>query len=68
MKSLYSFASSWFASTLISIPALDYWDGISVKVGAEHYVTIAQELINIYKAMGYEPRYYYRATFLLNNV
>ena len=45
-------ASSWSASTLGSIPALDYWDGISVKEGAEHYVTIAQELINVYKAMG----------------
>jgi 2-dehydropantoate 2-reductase len=52
-------ASSWSASTLGSIPALDYWDGISVKEGAEHYVTIAQELINVYKAMGYEPQDYY---------
>ncbi len=52
-------ASSWSASTLGSIPMLDYWDGISVKEGAEHYVTIAQELIDVYKAMGYTPQDYY---------
>jgi 2-dehydropantoate 2-reductase len=52
-------ASSWSASTLGAISALDYWDGISVKEGAEHYVTIAQELIKVYKAMGYEPQDYY---------
>ncbi|PCI70167.1 MAG: ketopantoate reductase [Piscirickettsiaceae bacterium] len=52
-------ASSWSASTLGAIPALDYWDGISIREGAEHYVTIAQELINVYKAMGYTPKDYY---------
>ncbi len=52
-------ASSWSASSLGSIPTLDYWDGISVKEGAEHYVTIAKELVNVYKAMGYTPKDYY---------
>jgi 2-dehydropantoate 2-reductase len=30
-----------------------------VKEGAEHYVTIAKELIDVYKAMGYIPQDYY---------
>ncbi|PCI19901.1 MAG: ketopantoate reductase [Piscirickettsiaceae bacterium] len=52
-------ASSWSASSLGAIAGLDYWDGISITEGAEHYVTIAKELINVYKAMGYTPQDYY---------
>jgi 2-dehydropantoate 2-reductase len=29
--------------------------GISVRPGAEHYVTMAQELLAVYQGMGYEP-------------
>ena len=52
-------ASAWSASTLSAIPELDYADGISVREGAEHYVTIAKELIDTYKAMGYAPQDFY---------
>ena len=52
-------ASAWAASTLSAIPALDYADGISVREGAEHYVMIAKELINIYKSKGYMPQDFY---------
>ncbi len=52
-------ASAWAASTLSATPALDYADGISVREGAEHYVTIAKELIGAYKAMGYVPQDFY---------
>jgi len=52
-------ASAWSASTLSAIPELDYADGISVREGAEHYVTIAKELIDTYKSMGYEPQDFY---------
>lgn len=52
-------ASAWAASTLSAIPSLDYADGISILEGAQHYVTIAKELIDAYKAMGYVPQDFY---------
>jgi len=52
-------ASAWSASSLPANPKLDYWDGISTKEGAEHYVTIARELIGLYKAKGFMPKDYY---------
>jgi len=52
-------ASSWAASTLSAIPALDYAAGISIREGAEHYVAIAKELIDVYKSQGYTPQDFY---------
>ncbi len=52
-------ASAWSASTLSGMPNLDYGDGLSVRAGAEHYVTIAKELLELYKKMGYKPQNFY---------
>ncbi|MDB5699285.1 MAG: ketopantoate reductase ApbA/PanE [Alphaproteobacteria bacterium] len=52
-------ASSFSASTLGAIPALDFTPGISVRAGAEHYVTISRELLSLYHAMGYRAQNFF---------
>lgn len=55
----FSGSPLWAASTLSVIPALDYADGISIGEGAEHYVVIAKELVDVYKLMGYTLQDFY---------
>jgi 2-dehydropantoate 2-reductase len=43
------------ASTLGFKDGVAFAHGIAVRPGAEHYVTIATELLAVYRAMGYEP-------------
>lgn len=52
-------ASTWSVSTLAGNPQLGFPDGIVVREGAEHYVTVARELLSVYKALGYEPQNFY---------
>ena len=51
-----SIVSGFAASTLGFREEGAFAYGISVRPGAEHYVTIAKELLAVYCAMGYEPR------------
>ena len=51
-----SVVAGFSASTLGFRPGLAFAHGIAVRSGAEHYVTIARELLAVYRAMGFEPR------------
>jgi 2-dehydropantoate 2-reductase len=48
--------SAFSASTLGFHPTASFAHGISTRAGAEHYVTIALELLGVYLALGYEPQ------------
>ena len=52
-------ASTWSVSTLVGNPELGFADGLVVREGAEHFVTVARELLAVYKAQGYEPQNFY---------
>lgn len=52
-------ASTWSVSTLAGNPGLGFADGLVVREGAEHFVTVARELLSVYKAQGYEPQNFY---------
>lgn len=61
-------ASAWSASTLVGNPELDFSDGFSCLVGAQHYVTIAKELLAIYAGLGYEPQNFYAPLSFLKQI
>ena len=61
-------ASAWAASTMPGKPELDFGDGLSVKEGAEHYATIAKELLTVYHAMGYKPQNFYAPVSQLKEI
>jgi 2-dehydropantoate 2-reductase len=48
--------SAWSVSTLGMMPGGSVAEALVVREAAEHYVAIAQELLGVYCAMGYEPR------------
>lgn len=50
-------ASSWSVTTLGA--RLFFADGLTLREGAVQYVTIAKELLSVFKAMGYSPRNFY---------
>jgi 2-dehydropantoate 2-reductase len=51
-----SAVAGFSASTLGFREGATFAHGIATRSGAEHYVTIATELLAVYQAMGYEPR------------
>ena len=57
-----SIVAGWSASIFGAIGG-SVAQGLLVKEAAEHYVQLAQELLGVYQAMGYEPADYY-APFL----
>lgn len=61
-------ASAFSASTLGGVPRLDFADGLSLRIGAEHYVTIYKELLTVYRAMGYAPQNFYGPVSRLKEV
>lgn len=61
-------ASSWSASTLSAIPELDFGAGVRVRQGAQHYVTIARELLAIYHAMGYRAENFFAPVSRLREI
>lgn len=61
-------ASAWSASTLVGMPALDYWDGLASPAGSAHYICLAKELINVYKAMGYKPQNFFAPVSRLREI
>lgn len=61
-------ASAWSASSLVGNPKLDFADGISVRESAEHYVTIAKELLAVYHALGYTPQNFYAPASRLREI
>jgi 2-dehydropantoate 2-reductase len=48
--------AAWSVSTLGMMPGRSVAEGLVVREAAEHYVAIAQELLAVYRALGYEPR------------
>ena len=53
-----SIVAGWSASVFGAIGG-SVAQGLLVKEAAEHYVQLAQELLGVYQAMGYEPADYY---------
>jgi 2-dehydropantoate 2-reductase len=53
-----SIVAGWSASVFGAIGG-SVAQGLLVKEAAEHYVQLAQELLGVYRAMGYEPADYY---------
>ena len=51
-----SVVAGFSASTLGFREGASFAHGIATRSGAEHYVTIATELLAVYRAMGFEPR------------
>ena len=51
-----SAVAGFSASTLGFREGATFAHGIATRSGAEHYVTIATELLAVYRAMGFEPR------------
>ncbi|MCB0997090.1 MAG: ketopantoate reductase family protein [Acidimicrobiales bacterium] len=54
-----SIVSGFSASALGLHPWATFAEGIAVRAGAEHYATLAHELLDVYLALGYEPRDYF---------
>lgn len=48
--------AAWSVSTMGVMPGRSVAEGLVVREAAEHYVAIAQELLAVYRALGYEPR------------
>ena len=48
--------AAWSVSTLGMLPGRSVAEGLVVREGAEHYVAIAQELLAVYRALGYAPQ------------
>lgn len=48
--------AAWSVSTLGMLPGRSVAEGLVVREGAEHYVAIAQELLGVYRALGYAPQ------------
>jgi 2-dehydropantoate 2-reductase len=48
-------ASSWAVSTLSGHPGLRFADGLVVREGAEHFVALAKDILEVFAALGYEP-------------
>lgn len=61
-------ASAWGASSLGGIASLDFADGLGIRAGAEHYVTIYKELLAVYRAIGYAPQNFYAPVSRLREV
>ena len=45
-----------FSASTLGFQGSAFAHGIATRSGAEHYVTIATELLAVYRAMGFEPR------------
>ena len=61
-------ASGFSVSTLAALPEVYFGDGLSVREGAEHYVTIGTELLAVYRALGYTPQNFYAPVSKLKEV
>jgi len=61
-------ASAWSASSLVGNAKLDFADGMSLRINAEHYVTIAKEFLAVYRALGYTPQNFYAPTSWLREL
>ena len=48
--------ATWSVSTLGMMPGRSVAEGLVVREAAEHYVAIAQELLAVYRAKGFEPQ------------
>lgn len=48
--------AAWSVSTLGMMPGRSVAEGLVVREAAEHYVAIAQELLAVYRAKGFEPQ------------
>jgi len=51
--------ASWSVCTLAAVPHAVIADGMADRFGAELYVTLAAELLSIYRTLGYEPQDFY---------
>jgi 2-dehydropantoate 2-reductase len=51
--------ASWSVCTLAAVPAAVIADGMANRWGAELYVTLATELLSIYRTLGFEPQDFY---------
>jgi len=51
--------ASWSVCTLVAVPEAVIADGMANRHGAELYVTLATELLAIYRSLGYEPQDFY---------
>ncbi len=52
--------AAWSVSTLGMMPGRSVAEGLVVREAAEHYVAIAQELLAVYRAKGFEPQDFFR--------
>ncbi|CAM3483395.1 ketopantoate reductase [Hydrogenibacillus schlegelii] len=52
-------ASGYSVSCLAAVPHLGFADGLVVREGAEHYVALAKEIMQVYRALGYAPQNYF---------
>lgn len=52
-------ASAWSVSALAGNRSLGFADGATIREGAEHYVTLAREILSVYTAMGYRPQNFF---------
>lgn len=51
--------AAWSVSTMGVMTGRSVAEGLIVREAAEHYVAIAQELLAVYRGLGYEPRDYF---------
>jgi len=52
-------ASGWAVSTLSGHPGLRFADGLVVREGAEHFVALAKEILEVFAVLGYEPENFF---------
>lgn len=52
--------AAWSVSTLGMMPGRSVAEGLVVREAAEHYVAIAQELLAVYRAKGFEPQDFFQ--------
>ncbi len=52
--------AGWSVSTMGMMPGGSVAEALVVREAAEHYVAIARELLQVYRALGYEPQDFFR--------
>lgn len=61
-------AACWSVLMLVGNPDLCLADGLAIEEGAHQFVETARELLNVYRAMGFEPQDFFGPRSLLGTI
>ncbi|MGQ0482386.1 MAG: ketopantoate reductase family protein [Pseudonocardia sp.] len=52
-------AASWSVTAVGALPERSFAEGLATATGAQYWVTLAKEILSVYRAMGYTPQNFY---------